>query len=151
MSLGISDEHVELARSLREWASSLDAREVVRDAEADPDATFADLWKSCVEMGIATIGLPEASGGGGGSVLDAAVALEACAHGLVPGPLLGVAVASSLLGETEGIASSLGEGAVVGLALDASLDAVWDAPGATHFLCLTPPGGGTSCRRTQRR
>ena len=39
-------------------------------------------------MGVATIGLPESYGGGGGSVLDQAVALEACAHELVPGPLL---------------------------------------------------------------
>ena len=69
-------------------------------------------------MGVPTIGLPEAAGGGGGSVLDMAVALEACAHQLVPGPLLGVAVACALLGETEGVAEALGEGAVVGLALD---------------------------------
>ena len=85
-------------------------------------------------MGVPTIGLPEAAGGGGGSVLDAAVALEACAHQLVPGPLLGVAVAAALLGETEGVAQALGDGAVVGLALDPSLTTVWDVPSATHFL-----------------
>ena len=62
------------------------------------------------------------------------MALEACAHELVPGPLLGVAVTSSLLGETEGVAEALGEGAVVGLALDPSLRTVWDVPSATHFL-----------------
>ncbi len=106
----------------------------MRAAESDADATFADVWKQAVEMGVATIGLPEAAGGGGGSVLDAAVALEACAHELVPGPLLGVAVASSLLGETPGIAEALGDGAVVGLALDPSLRTVWDLPNATHFL-----------------
>ena len=99
-----------------------------------PTPTFADVWKQAVEMGVATIGLPEAAGGGGGSVLDAAVALEACAHELVPGPLLGVAVASSLLGETDGIAEALGDGAVVGLSLDPSLETVWDVPNATHFL-----------------
>ena len=134
MSIGISEEHVELAKSLREWARSLDGRAVVRDADAAPDATFDDVWKACVAMGVATIGLPEAVGGGGGSVLDAAVALEACAQELVPGPLLGVTVASSLLGETEGIATAIGDGAVVGLALGASLERVWDTPVATHFL-----------------
>ena len=71
MSIGISDEHVELARSLREWAASLDGREAARDADGDVGATFADSWKACVEMGVATIGLPESYGGGGGSVLDA--------------------------------------------------------------------------------
>ena len=101
MSIGISDEHAELARSMREWAASWAARrDAVRDADSDADATFADTWKACVEMGVATIGLPEAAGGGGGSVLDVAVALEACAHELVPGPLLSTAVAASLLGET---------------------------------------------------
>ena len=65
-----------------------------RDAEGDAGATFADSWKACVEMGVATIGLPEAYGGGGGSVLDQAVAMEACAQELVPGPLLSTAVAA---------------------------------------------------------
>jgi alkylation response protein AidB-like acyl-CoA dehydrogenase len=134
VSIGISEEHVELAKSLREWAQSLDGRAVVRDSDDDPDASFDDIWKACVEMGVATIGLPEAAGGGGGSVLDAAVALEACAQELVPGPLLGVTVAASLLGETEGVAEALADGAVVGLSLEPSLDRVWDAPGATHFL-----------------
>ena len=134
MSIGISDEHVELAKSLRQWAAESGALEAVRAAEADPDATFADVWKQAVEMGVPTIGLPEAAGGGGGSVLDVAVALEACAHQLVPGPLLGVAVACALLGETEGVAEALGEGAVVGLALDPELTTVWDVPNATHYL-----------------
>jgi len=138
MSIGISDEHVELARSLRQWAADSGGIEAVRAAEGEPDAAFADVWKQAVEMGVPTIGLPEAAGGGGGSVLDQAVALEACAHQLVPGPLLGVAVACSLLGETEGVAGALGEGSVVGLALDASLTTVWDVPNATHYLLPNP-------------
>jgi 3-oxochol-4-en-24-oyl-CoA dehydrogenase len=134
MSIGISDEHVELAKSLRQWALESGAVDAVRAAESDAEATFAEVWKSSVEMGVPTIGLPESVGGGGGSVLDVAVALEACAHELVPGPLLGVAVACSLLGETEGVAEALGEGAVVGLALGPSLTTVWDVPSATHHL-----------------
>ena len=59
MSIGISEEHAELARSLRGWAASLGGREAVRDADGDPGATFADTWKACAEMGVATIGLPE--------------------------------------------------------------------------------------------
>ena len=86
MSIGISDEHVELAASLRKWAADLRGREVARAAESDADATFDAAWQAGQEMGIATIGLPESGGGGGGSVLDVAVALEACAHELAPGP-----------------------------------------------------------------
>ncbi len=124
MSIGISDEHVELASSLRKWATDLKGRELARAAESDAGATFAEAWAALTEMGVPTIGLPESVGGGGGTMLDVAVALEACAHELVPGPLLGPVVAAALLGE-------LPDGAVVGVALDGLL---WDAPSATHVL-----------------
>jgi alkylation response protein AidB-like acyl-CoA dehydrogenase len=127
MSIGISEEHVELARSLREWAASLGGRQVARDAESDADATFADTWKACVEMGVATIGLPESHGGGGGSVLDQAVALEACARELVPGPLLSTAVASLVAPAAE-----MGEGGAVAVVHESGL--VGDLAGATHLL-----------------
>ncbi len=39
-------------------------------------------------------------------MLDQAVALEACAYELVPGPLLGPVVAASLLGESAGMAEA---------------------------------------------
>ena len=127
MSIGISEEHVELARSLREWAASLGGREAARDADSDAGATFADSWKACVEMGVATIGLPESFGGGGGSVLDQAVALEACAHELVPGPLLSTAVAALIAPCAE-----IGDGAAVALVHDSGL--AGDLAGATHVL-----------------
>ncbi|MFB9311969.1 acyl-CoA dehydrogenase family protein, partial [Nocardioides plantarum] len=125
MSIGISEEHVELASSLRAWAASLGGIEAARLAEADAEATFEDAWKAAVEMGVTTIGLPEsAGGGGGGTPLDVAVALEACAHELVPGPLLTSAVTAAVLGR----------GGRVALALDAGLRTVLDLPGATHVL-----------------
>jgi len=133
MSIGISDEHVELAASLRKWAAALGGVESARSAEHAPLAAFDEAWKAIVEMGVATIGLPESAGGGGGSVLDQAVALEACAHDLVPGPLLTTVVAAALLGEAD-VASDIADGARVALALDPSLRVVADLPGATHVL-----------------
>ncbi len=124
MSIGISDEHVELASSLRKWAADLSGRELARAAEQDAGATFASAWEALAEMGVPTIGLSESAGGGGGTTLDVAVALEACAHELVPGPLLGPAVAAAVLGTLPG-------DAVIGLALG---EVVWDAPSATHVL-----------------
>jgi 3-oxochol-4-en-24-oyl-CoA dehydrogenase len=142
--LGISEEHAELATSLRKWASSLGGPEAARAAEDDPNASFDEAWSAAGEMGVATIGLPAAVGGGGGTVLDLAVALEACAHGLVPGPLLSTAVASVVLPADVAPARDLAEGARVGLGLAPSLlvgerlagrvDVVWDAPRATHLL-----------------
>lgn len=146
MSIGISDEHVELAASLRKWAAGAGGIDAVRAAEGDPAASYAEVWAAVGEMGVATIGLPEAAGGGGGSVLDVAVALEACAHELLPGPLLGTAVAAALLGGIEPVAAGLGAGAVVALAptialtvgvgdrLTGTAEVVWDLPSATHVL-----------------
>jgi alkylation response protein AidB-like acyl-CoA dehydrogenase len=124
MSIGISDEHVELAASLRKWAADLRGRELARAAEGEAGATFDSAWAALSEMGVPTIGLPASAGGGGGTTLDVVVALEACAHELVPGPLLGPAVAAAVLVEPP-------EGAVVGVVLG---DIVWDAPSASHLL-----------------
>jgi alkylation response protein AidB-like acyl-CoA dehydrogenase len=134
MSIGISDEHVELAKSLVGWATDSGAIEAVRSAEGDPAADFADIWKACTELGAATIGLAETAGGGGGTPLDAAVALEACAYGLVPGPLLSVAVACALLGDHAETAKVLGAGGIVGLGLTPDLRLVADAESADALL-----------------
>jgi alkylation response protein AidB-like acyl-CoA dehydrogenase len=130
MSIGISDEHVELAASLRKWAADLKGRELARAAEEDAEATFESAWQAAQEMGIATIGLAESAGGGGGSVLDVAVALEACAHELVPGPLLGPAIASLVVPD-------VAADAVVGIGLG---DVVSDLPSATHVLLADDAG-----------
>ncbi|MFC5731323.1 MULTISPECIES: acyl-CoA dehydrogenase family protein [Nocardioides] len=98
MSIAISDEQVELAGSLRKRAASLGGIEAAREAEHDPGATFDEVWAAAEEMGIAAIAVPESAGGGGGTVLDQAVALEACAHELLPGGLLGAAIGSILTG-----------------------------------------------------
>jgi alkylation response protein AidB-like acyl-CoA dehydrogenase len=131
MSIGISDEHVELAASLRKWAEGCGGIEATRGAEGDPAATFAEVWQAAGEMGIAAIALPEAVGGGGGSVVDVAVALEACAHELLPGPLLGTAVAALVAGHTP-LGAAVAEGAAVGLGLLPGH--VWDGPSAQHLL-----------------
>ncbi|KRC58954.1 MULTISPECIES: acyl-CoA dehydrogenase [unclassified Nocardioides] len=98
MSIGITDEQVELADSLRKWAASLGPLEAARAAEGDVAADFAAVWSAAEEMGIAAIAVPESAGGGGGTVLDQAVALEACARELVPGGLLGAAIGATLTG-----------------------------------------------------
>ncbi len=126
MSIGISEEHAELAASLRSWAAGLEGPSVARAAEGDQDARFADAWRALVGMGVPSIAVAEDLGGGGGSALDLAVALEACAHELVPGPLLGPVVAAHML------PSSVGD-EVVSVVLDGVL---WDAPSATRALVV---------------
>ncbi|HET7683542.1 MAG TPA: acyl-CoA dehydrogenase family protein [Marmoricola sp.] len=129
MPIGISAEHDELAGSLRKWAESAGAIESVRAAEEDPG--LLGSWAGrYAEMGLASIALP-APYGGEGTVLDQAVALEAAAGALVPGPLLSTTVAGLLVDDAE-LRSGIAEGSVsVGLGLDG---VVLDGAAATHVL-----------------
>ena len=102
MSIGITDEHEELATSLRKWAASLGAIEAVRAGEGGVDERFDDVWGAVEEMGVTAIAVPESAGGGGGTMLDQAVALEACAYELVPGGLLGAAIGATVSGAPGG-------------------------------------------------
>jgi alkylation response protein AidB-like acyl-CoA dehydrogenase len=145
VAIGITEEHTELAASLRGWAAKLGGLDAVRAAEGVADESFAAAWQALVEMGVPAIGLPEAAGGGGGSVLDVATALGACAHEMVPGPLLSTSAAAAVLGETAGVAEQVGAGASVAVGLCPTLslaggrltgvvDVVLDAPGADLLL-----------------
>jgi alkylation response protein AidB-like acyl-CoA dehydrogenase len=126
--IGISDEHVELATTVRKWAEAAGAVEAVRAAEQDPASlrTWPSRW---AELGLAAIALPEPFGGG--TLLDQAVALEAAAHALVPGPLLGTTVAGLAVADEE-LRAGIADGSVsVAVQVD---DVVLDAPTATHLL-----------------
>lgn len=136
MSIAITDEQVELADSMRKWAASLGGVDAVRAAEGDPAARFDDVWGAVEEMGVHAIALPERAGGGGGTLLDQAVALEACAYGLVPGGLLGATVASLVRGRPvrEGVRVHPGGvvwdgGGTPGIDLSARHGAAADGPG----------------------
>ena len=143
MSIAVTAEHQELAASVRAWAAGLGGLDSARGAELDPTATFAEVWGKAQDMGLAAIVVPESDGGDGGTILDAAVALEACAYALLPGPLLGTTAAAAVLGGTPA-ASAIAAGQVcaVGLVpiaiadgrLSGTVEVVQDAPGADWFL-----------------
>jgi alkylation response protein AidB-like acyl-CoA dehydrogenase len=91
-----------------------------------------------------TIAVPESLGGGGGTVLDLAVAVEACAHGLLPGPVLGTALAATLLasaGESPAL-KAIVAGAPAAVALeplslaDGRLVGAAVVPGAADWLVI---------------
>lgn len=144
MPIGITDEHHALSESLRDWAKGLGGIALARAAEGTASARFDEVWRGVEEYGVAGIAAPEPNGGGG-TLLDAAVALEACAHELLPGPLLGSTVAAFLAG-------AAGRGDLVatvtaggcGIALDPVLEhgerlagivpVVYDGGGAAHLL-----------------
>ncbi|WP_436700941.1 acyl-CoA dehydrogenase family protein [Nocardioides sp. BYT-33-1] len=133
MSIGITDEQVELADSLRKWAASLSPVAAVRAAEADARADFAAIWSAAEEMGVAAIAVAETAGGGGGTVLDQAVALEACAHELVPGGLLGAAIGALLTARPGRFGVQVHPDGVV-----------WDGGAADEQLLLGAGGGAVT-------
>jgi alkylation response protein AidB-like acyl-CoA dehydrogenase len=133
--IGISDEHAELAASVRKWAESQGTIAAVRAAEHDASALGSWAGRAA-EQGLTAIALPEPDGGGG-TVLDQAVALEAAAYALVPGPLLSTTLAG-LLHDDADLRARIGSGAAI-VGLGRSTRAVLGAPGATH---VSVPVGG---------
>jgi alkylation response protein AidB-like acyl-CoA dehydrogenase len=142
--IGITDEHQALSESLRDWAKGLGGIALARVAEGTAAADFDDVWRGVREYGVAGIAAPEPKGGGG-MLLDAAVALEACAHELLPGPLLGSAVAAYHAGAAglDDLVDAIVAGGC-GIALDpvlalgdrlaGTVPVVYDGGGAAHLL-----------------
>ena len=118
MSIAITDDHRSLSAALRDWAQSIDGAERIRAAEARGGR--ADAWSDVVGQGISSIAVPAELGGGGGSILDVAVATEACAFGMVPGPVLGTVLAATILGSAgdSPALKSIVDGARAGVALE---------------------------------
>ena len=96
------------------------------------------LWKQLAETGALVIRVPEAAGGAGGSLLDAAILAEEAGRKLAAAPLLETIVAARLLASCEQPEAArwlerLGNGeAVVSLALHdfADCPSQWIAGGA---------------------
>lgn len=118
MSIAITDDHRALSAVLRDWAQRIDGAERIRAAEARGER--ADAWADVVGQGIASIAVPAELGGGGGSILDVAVAAEACAYGMVPGPVLGTVLAATVLGSAgdSPALKAVVDGARAGVALE---------------------------------
>lgn len=144
MPIGITDEHQVLSESLRDWAKGLGGIAIARAAEGTASADFDEVWRGVEVYGVAGIAAPEPNGGGG-TLLDAAVALEACAHELLPGPLLGSTVAAFHAGAAGlgdvvaavtagGCGIALGPDLELGDRLRGAVPVVYDGGGAARLL-----------------
>ncbi|MET3960168.1 alkylation response protein AidB-like acyl-CoA dehydrogenase [Marmoricola sp. OAE513] len=137
MPIGISDDHSELATTVRKWAESQGSIAAVRAAETDPSAL--EPWGALpAEMGLTSIALPESVGGGGGSLLDQAVAVEAAGYALVPGPFLTTVVAGLMYDDAE-IRAGIAEGTIT-VGLGVSPLGIIGAGASTHVSVPTAEG-----------
>jgi hypothetical protein len=122
VSIGLSDDQRVLAQTLNQWATEVGCPALVKDSETAGVEAFAPLWKQVVDLGVTSIAIPEEFGGAGGSLVDLAVAIEACAAAMVPGPVVPTVLAAQLLAANGGpsdLIAAIVEGEItVGVALD---------------------------------
>ncbi|GAA0337195.1 acyl-CoA dehydrogenase [Actinoallomurus spadix] len=108
MGIGLTEEHEELAASVRRLAERHAPRPVVRAAVADERAVGRDLeqavraatpayWPELAGQGLLGLHLPEEHGGQGFTVLELAVAVEEMGRALVPGPYVPTVLASAVI------------------------------------------------------
>src|ERR1700754_2336205 len=115
----MSDERDLLRDTVAALVEKHASPEAVRVAMASERGYDEALWKLlCEQVGVAALVIPEALGGAGGELADAAVVLEELGKGLVPTPLFGTTLAElALLSADEPDAealAALAEGTSIG-------------------------------------
>ncbi len=152
MPIGITEEHIELARSVGGWCDRHCPQPVVRaalDAEVEGRPGF---WPALAEQGWTGLHVAEEHGGSGFSLEELVVVLEELGRRCVPGPFLPTVLAAAVLdraadpagggwsAEVAGILSELAAGEAVGaVALDGTLSGAPAADGAVEASGAASP------------
>jgi 3-oxochol-4-en-24-oyl-CoA dehydrogenase len=135
MALALTEEHLALADSVRNWAARNSPPEAIRAGlEAEDRGVFR--YRDALRPGLAAQGLlglhlPEALGGQGYGVPELAVATEELGRALLPGGYLPTVLASAVLSAAATGAADAGvlESLVKGMAAGTLTAAVALAPG----------------------
>jgi alkylation response protein AidB-like acyl-CoA dehydrogenase len=86
MDLDFTEEHEMLRDMVRGVCAQYSPLEVVRELENDEKGYPDALWKQLVELGLVGILIPEAHGGQGQTLLEAAILYEELGRALAPTP-----------------------------------------------------------------
>ncbi|HEY2314199.1 MAG TPA: acyl-CoA dehydrogenase [Streptosporangiaceae bacterium] len=167
MALGLTEEHTQLADSVRAWAerhSPPTVPRAVADGQTDGAAQYRDaLQPSLAGQGLLGLHVPEADGGQGFGLPELTVAVEELGRALVPGGFVPTTLASAVLvaaGVTGKLVAVLAHGdgnGAVALAADltaaagqggdliitGSADNVLGAPGADLIILPARAGQDT--------
>ncbi|MDE2570862.1 MAG: acyl-CoA/acyl-ACP dehydrogenase [Sphingomonadales bacterium] len=145
MRFHLSEEQVAIQDALRGTLADCWGMERLH-AFADGDSDFdAGSWDALMALGIGGLALPEAEGGAGLGLLDAALVCEVAGEAAAPGPLIGqiltaIAVAGSPNAAARALLPRIASGELVAtLALDGDL--VQCARAAHLFLTADDAGG----------
>jgi alkylation response protein AidB-like acyl-CoA dehydrogenase len=95
VDLGLTDEQQQLVTSFANLLAKSSAPEQVRAAE--PVGFDPVLWRTLLDTGAVTMGVAEAKGGWGASLLDLALVAEQVGRAAAPAPVLEAQVAARLL------------------------------------------------------
>jgi alkylation response protein AidB-like acyl-CoA dehydrogenase len=101
MALALTDDHAQLADSVRSWSKRTSPPSAAR-AAADGDDGGSALYRDTIRPGLAEAGVlglhvPEADGGQGAGLTELAVAVEELGRALVPGAFVPTVLASAVL------------------------------------------------------
>src|SRR6516162_5538296 len=144
MTLGLTEEHLQLAEAVRGWAQRHCPADVARAAAESPDSGAAlyleSLAPGLAGQGVLGLHLPEEDGGQGYGLPELAVAVEELGRALVPGAFLPTVWASAVLA-VGGVTGKL----VTGLADGSKTGAVGLAAGLTG----SPGPGGPAAAGTE--
>jgi alkylation response protein AidB-like acyl-CoA dehydrogenase len=97
MSLAISEDHRELARTASEFLAKRDARSQARVQLEAANGSVPEFWNELVALGWLGLHLPETVGGSGFGVEELAIVLEELGRVVAPGPFTPTVIASCFL------------------------------------------------------
>jgi alkylation response protein AidB-like acyl-CoA dehydrogenase len=103
VDLRLSEEQAALAEGIRSLCAGRLPLDQIRREEDDEITATPEQWTTLGEAGVFSLKVPEADGGLGLGLADAAVVFEELGRALVPGPLVGTFLAAGLVeGASEG-------------------------------------------------
>jgi len=97
MDLSLNEAQQLLKNTTREFVERECPPTFVRELDEEPNGFSRDLWRKVVDLGLTGLLVPEAYGGQGQNLTDAAVVMEEMGKGLLPGPFHSSAILSALV------------------------------------------------------
>ncbi len=101
MGIGLTEEHHELQRSISGTVERLGGTEAGRLLTDLPEEVMTSSFEVVASEGWFGLGIPEGSGGQGGSVADVVILAEEFGRSLFPGPTISSLIVASVLARSE--------------------------------------------------
>ncbi|TAJ17237.1 MAG: acyl-CoA dehydrogenase, partial [Dehalococcoidia bacterium] len=97
MDLSLNEQQQLFKQGVTDFLARTATREAIIELEGSATGYSIDMWNTAAEIGWLGMVTPEAYGGAGGNLLDAAVVFEGLGGGPVPGPFFSSGVLAPLI------------------------------------------------------